>query len=294
MLLKEISYVRPNSVDEAVALLNSYPEAGILAGGQSLINVLKMRIGAYSTLVDISALEELKQIRDSAEFISIGAATTYDDIIHSPVIMVSRPILAETAFRIADQQVRNRGTIGGNCCYNDPTCHFPPLLTAMGATMQVYGSDGMREMSAEEFFVGYYQTALASGQILAGIRIPKPKRPYGDAFVPLSVGGTDVLNAVTVTAHVELDEPGTLTAVRVVATGVAPQPLRMTSVEDFVHGQTGQFSDLAGAVATFDMSSLEPPSDVHASGLYRRRMVPVLARRALKTALEQVRRGYRE
>ncbi|PSR34480.1 MAG: hypothetical protein C7B46_04925 [Sulfobacillus benefaciens] len=294
MLLKELSYVRPNSVEEAIELLNTYPDAGILAGGQSLINVLKMRIGAYSTLVDISALKELQQIRESMGFISLGAATTYDDIIHSPTIMLNRPILAETAIRIADQQVRNRGTIGGNCCYNDPTCHFPPLLTAMGATMLIAGKDKRSEMTAEEFFTGYYQTALEPGELLVDIRIPKPQRPYGDAFVPLSVGGTDVLNAVTVTAHLELNAEGKLTEVRLVAAGVGPRPLRMTAIEKVLDGQPYHLSDVASAVATFDISALEPPSDVHASGEYRRQMVPVLTERALKTALEQVGRGYRE
>lgn len=294
MLLRELEYVRPDSVDEAIALLNVLPDAGILAGGQSLVNVLKLRIGGYSTLVDISRLSELKAVQVAEAEIRIGAGVTYDEVIQSLEVGMARPILPEVASRIADPQVRNRGTVGGNCCYNDPTCHFPPMLTALGAIFVVRGADGTREVAAEDFFVSYYQTAMEHGELLTAIRVPRQAPGQGDGFASLSVGGTDVLNIITGAATVQVSADGAIHELRVVVAGASERPLRLKSVEKALEGTDGGAAALDAAFNTVDGAVFDPPDDVHASAEYRRAMAPVFARRAVDQALTNARRGFNE
>ena len=291
MLLKELEYVRPGSVEEAVTLLSTIPDAGILAGGQSLLNVLKMRIGSYTTLIDISRLEELQTLTESDKDLHIGAGVTYRAILRSMELLIHRPILAHVAGRIADQQVRNRGTIGGNCCYNDPTCHFPPLLVALGAEMEILGPRGARAVPADQFFLSYYQTALTAGEMLVSIRIPKRQERTGDSFSPLSVGGTDVLNVITSTCTVTLTGANRVESLSLVVAGAGERPLRLSIIETTLNGNHGTAQEIRNAVDQLDLASLEPPGDVHASAEYRRAMVPVMARRAIESALKDARRG---
>lgn len=291
MLLKELDYVRPETVEEAIHLLNTLPDAGVLAGGQSLINVLKLRIGGYSTLVDVSRIPALREIRVDEDTLVIGAGVTYDELMQAMEVVMARPILPEVAYRIADQQVRNRGTVGGNCCYNDPTCHFPPILTAIGATFDVQGLQGTRSIAAEDFFISYYQTAIDHGEMLVAIRVPRVQEGDGDGFAPLSVGGTDVLNIITGAASVNLNQEGRLARVRVVVTGASERPLRLTTVEEALCGTEGHADDRDRAFALLDLSAFDPPEDVHASAEYRRAMVPVFARRAVDQAFSHARRG---
>lgn len=290
MLLKDVAYAKPETLAQALSLLAADPEAGVLAGGQSLVNVLKMRIGAYSTLVDINGLEDLRQVtEDSGGGLDIGALVIYDAIVHDDIIRKNRPILGQVAFRIADQQVRNRGTIGGNCCYNDPTCHFPPILSALKATFTVAGENGTRTVSADDFFVSYYQTAVLPGEILTHIHIPSSSASFGDAFVPLSAGGTDVLNVVAAAASVEWSN-GRLSSVSLVVTGCGERPLRLKATEAALTGQAPSAKDIDEAVH-LTSEGFDPPDDVHASSAYRRAMAPVLAARALSEAIEKARRG---
>ena len=291
MLLRELEYVRPDTLDEAIEALNTLPDAGILAGGQSLVNVLKLRIGGYATLIDISRLSELKQIEQVEGYLKIGAGVTYHQLINSWEVVLSRPYMAQVAKRIADQQVRNRGTVGGNCCYNDPTCHLPPYLTALGATFEIQGKDGQREVAADDFFRGYYQTALEPGEMLISIGVPVALAGQGDGFSPLSVGGTDVLNVVTGAATAALNNEGCISNLRVVLTGASEKPLRLTTVEEALLGKKGSLSELDDAFALVDLGAFDPPDDVHASAEYRRAMAPVMARRALEEALRGARRG---
>src|ERR671934_1872321 len=160
MLLREVEYARPSSVKEAVRLLSEHEGARALAGGQTLINVMKARAASPDFLVDLNDLGELKGIDLAGDgTLTIGAMTTYTEIIGSAEAR-ARPILGEVCSTIADVQVRNRGTIGGNVCANDPTNHLPPLLVALGARMTIAGTGGEREVPAEEFFVGVYLTAV--------------------------------------------------------------------------------------------------------------------------------------
>src|SRR5438876_1673748 len=159
MLLREVEYVRPQTVDDAVRLLSEQEGARPLAGGQTLINVMKARAASPDVLVDLQDLGQLRGIAETGQGgLEIGAMTTYAQLM-SDDAAGARTILGEVAGMIADVQVRNRGTIGGNVCSNDPTNHFPPLLVAMDASFTIVGSGGERTVPADEFFVGVYMTA---------------------------------------------------------------------------------------------------------------------------------------
>ena len=163
MLLREVGYARPQSVDEALRLLGELEGSRALAGGQTLINVMKARAASPEALVDLNRIAELKGVERTADGgVSIGAMTTYTELMRAEAA-AARPVLAEVCAQIADVQVRNRGTIGGNVCSNDPTNHLPPLMAALGAQMTIVGPDGERTVPAEEFFLGVYMTAVAPG-----------------------------------------------------------------------------------------------------------------------------------
>src|SRR3990170_6906328 len=166
MLLREVEYARPKSVAEAVRLLSGRDNARALAGGQSLVNVMKVRVASPDMVVDLNRIAELREIRAVDGALEIGAMATYSAIIESEEARVARPILADVALTIADTQVRNRGTIGGNLCSNDPTNHFPPLVAAMEAGMTIVGPDGERTVGADSFFEGVYMTAVSPGEVL--------------------------------------------------------------------------------------------------------------------------------
>src|ERR671930_2537364 len=160
MLLREVKYGRPPSLDEALAILAANDGARALAGGQTLINVMKARAASPDVLVDLNGLDDLKGIELGSDgTLEIGAMTTYTEIVESAEAR-ARAILGEVCAQIADVQVRNRGTIGGNVCSNDPTNHMPPLVVALGARMTIRGAGGEREVPAEEFFLGVYLTAV--------------------------------------------------------------------------------------------------------------------------------------
>ena len=183
MLLREVEYVRPSSVDEAVRLLADNPGARPLAGGQTLLNVMKQRLASPDLLVDLGRVSELDAIGRSADGrLAIGAMVTTARLIEAPEVQAARPILGEVAATIADVQVRNRGTIGGNVCVNDPTNHLPPLLVAVGATMIVRGAAGERSIPAGDFFVGVYETAAGEGDLLTRIDVPPAGPGTGDAM----------------------------------------------------------------------------------------------------------------
>src|SRR6476620_3990132 len=160
MLLREVEYAKPGSVAEALELLAANDGARALAGAQTLINVMKARAASPDMLVDINGLEELRGIDLAADgTLTIGAMTTYSQLMASSEAR-ARPILGEVCAQIADVQVRNRGTIGGNICTSDPTNHLPPLLAALGAEMVIYGAAGEQTVAADEFFLGVYMTAV--------------------------------------------------------------------------------------------------------------------------------------
>jgi aerobic carbon-monoxide dehydrogenase medium subunit len=265
VLLNEVEYARPASVEEALELLSQNDNARALAGGQTLINVMKQRLVAPDLLVDLAELEELTPIMVADDgSLELGAMATLSDLIGSQEVRDSRPILAEVASRIADVQVRNRGTVGGNVCSNDPTNHLPPLMVATGATMTIAGPEGTRTVSAEEFFLGVYMTAVGPGELLTGISIPAAGGS-GDGFFSVTVGneGTGIVN-VAATVNGEA---------RIAIGCVAAVPVLVTSRPDD--------DSVREAVRS---AELDPPFDVHGSGAYRRHLAEVLALRAVAHA----------
>src|SRR3954464_15332750 len=166
MLLRQVEYARPATVQEAIGLLSDNDGARALAGGQTMVNVMKARAASPDVLVDLNALDELRAIHTGRDGLELGAMVTYTQLMASSEVEVTRPIVAEVAATIADVQVRNRGTIGGNVCSSDPTNHLPPLMVALGARMTIAGPDGERDVTAEDFFLGVYLTAVGPGELL--------------------------------------------------------------------------------------------------------------------------------
>jgi aerobic carbon-monoxide dehydrogenase medium subunit len=266
MLLAEVEYARPSTVEDAVRLLAAHAGARALAGGQTLTNVMKARAAAPDVLVDLNDLDELRTISRTADGgLELGAMVTLSELVRSSDVADTRPLLAEVSDQVADVQVRNRGTIGGNICSNDPTNHLPPVIAALGASMVVRGGDGERTVPAEEFFLGVYMTAVGQGELLTRIRVPAAGNTR-DAFASIPIGrdGTCICNAA---ASVENGQArialGCVAAVPVVLTSAAEE----AAVREAVRGV-----------------DLDPPSDVHASAEYRRHLAEVVAVRAVEKA----------
>ena len=263
MLLSEVRYARPATLEQALGVLAENPGARALAGGQTLLNVMKARAAAPDILVDLSKISELTGIGLGADgTLELGAMTTYSEVIASAEAR-ARPILGEVCVQIADVQVRNRGTIGGNVCSSDPTNHLPPLFVALGATFTVVGQDGERAVAAQDFFLGVYMTAAGPGELLTKITVPAG-RSDGFASVPIGVDGTCIVNAAASVNG----------GVRVALGCVAATPV-------LVEAPSADPEAVRGAVRE---AALEPPSDVHASADYRRHLSEVVAARAVQQA----------
>jgi aerobic carbon-monoxide dehydrogenase medium subunit len=263
MLLREVEYARPASVQEALRLLSEHDGARALAGGQTLLNVMKARAASPDIVVDLQDLNELRGIELASDgTLELGAMTTYTEVIASAEAR-ARPILGDVCAQIADVQVRNRGTLGGNVCSNDPSNHLPPLFVAVGATMTIAGADGERTVPAEEFFLGVYMTAAGPGELLTKISVP-PGKNDGFASVPIGKDGTCIVNAAaSVDGQIRL------------AIGC------VDAVPVLVRPETPQKDAVVEAVRA---APFEPPSDVHATAAYRRHLAEVLAMRAVEQA----------
>jgi carbon-monoxide dehydrogenase medium subunit len=282
VLLREVEYARPATVAEAISLLATYDGARPLAGGQTIVNVMKARAAAPDVLVDLADLDELREIGFSSDgLLEIGAMVTYAQLQGSSEVEVARPILAEVASTIGDVQVRNRGTIGGNVCVSDPTNHLPPLLTTLDARFTIRGESAERTVSAEEFFIGVYMTAVGEGELLTKIGVP-PSSGAGDGFAGLTIGkhGTYIVNAA---ATISRD------AARVALGCVGATPIRATAMEERLAGSDFSEESIRAAVEGLG-ASLDPPSDVHGSADFRRHLAEVSAVRAVSQAAER-RRG---
>ncbi|HEU4450835.1 MAG TPA: xanthine dehydrogenase family protein subunit M [Gaiellaceae bacterium] len=268
MLLSEVGYARPASVDEAVRLLAENEGARPLAGGQTIVNVMKARAAAPDVLVDLADLSDLRRIAATADGgVELGALVTYTQILTSAEVKAARPVLVDVSGQIADVQVRNRGTVGGNVCSNDPTNHLPPVLVAAGATLTIVGRDGDRTVPAEDFFLGVYMTAVGPGELLTKITLP-PLPGGGDGFSAITIGadGTCIVSAA---ATVDGERA------RVALGCVAATPVLL---------ETG--CDEASVREAVRGAGLDPPSDVHGSAEYRRHLAGIVAARAVASAGE--------
>lgn len=284
MLLKEVRYCRPETLEDALGVLGSDGDARALAGGQSLLNVMKHRIASPATLVDLGSISGLNYLREEAAELRIGAMTTYDELERSETLRATHPVVAEVIGSLVDQQVRNRGTIGGNLCYSDPTSNLPPLMVALGATLVVCGGDGERHVEAEDFFGGAYSPNLASGELLTEIRLPLlvPGTGHGYKSLRASAHGWGLVHAA---ASVTLDG-GSVADCTVVLGCVSETPVRAGSMEASLRGRSPSPEMIEDAAENIG-GEISPLPDAHATAGYRRQMAGVMARRAVMEAIQR-------
>jgi carbon-monoxide dehydrogenase medium subunit len=279
MLLAPVDYYRPDTLAEAIEALDSTEGARPLAGGQSLISILKLRATTVDLLVDISRLQELRTIEVADDgSVRIGAGVTYDEMAMSPDLHHSYARLSQVAAHTVDAQVRNRGTFGGNLCHNDPINNFPPLAVALDATMHATGPDGDRDIAAAEFFTGYFTNALSPGEILTGVTLPAlAGRHIGYQDIEIGEAAARAV-AVIGTSNGNIESAS-------LALGCLPIPVRHPAVEAALAGAPATAEAIAEATAGAG-EGIEPISDADASADYRRAMASVVAKRAVMEAIE--------
>jgi aerobic carbon-monoxide dehydrogenase medium subunit len=279
----EFTYHRPSSVDEAVSLLDE--DSRPLAGGHSLIPLLKLRLATPSALVDLGRIPGLAGISENGAGLTIGALTTHATVAESEVVRAKCPVLAETAAQIGDVQVRNRGTIGGSVAHADPAADYPTVLTALGATITAAGSDGERQIAADDFFVGILATALEPGELITSVSVPATADGTGAAYVKHRHPAS--FYAVVGVAAVVSVEGGTCTEATLMVGGVTSPPVRATEAADALKGGPGSEEAIAAAAEKVPDAIGSATSDGYASGEYRTHLAKVLAGRALRLAFER-------
>lgn len=282
---KTFEYYAPSSLREALDLLSSDEDVKILAGGQSLITLMKLRLAAPEALIDINRISELNYIREENGKITIGALTRHDQLAKSPLVRGRYPLLAEAASAIADQQVRNRGSIGGSLAHADPSADLPTACTALNAELKATTKDGSRTIAAQNFFVDFFTTALLPGEIIEEIRLPIPSPRSGGAYVKLTKGHNDFA-LVAVAAQCSLSADGTCRAANVVLGGVAPKPTHASQTEgSLLHEQINDHVIREAALKAD--TNLNPTSDPRARPQLKREMIRASTENALRTAFSR-------
>jgi len=265
------AYAKARSLDHAVALLDGAPDARVLAGGQSLVPALNMRLSTPSLLVDINGLRELGEISRRNRHIEIGALVRHAQAQRSPAVAQFAPLLARAIPYIAHPAIRNRGTIGGSIALADPAAELPACLLALGAEIEVTGRAGQRSVAADDFFKGLLETALGAGDVLTAIRVPVPRSGARFGFAELARRHGDY--ALVGLAAAATADGSRLAGVRLAFFGVGDRPTRARRAEAALEG-----GDLDAAVAALQ-HDLSPHTDVHASAATRRHLAGVLLRR---------------
>lgn len=281
MIPPPFRYLKATSVDSALSMLAENSGAALLAGGQTMVNALKLDLVAPSALVDIHRLPELRGISEDVDTVRIGAAVTYAELAADPLLASRSPSVAAVAGGLVDRQVRNRGTIGGNCCLNDPANNFPPLLAALGADFEVATpSSRSRRIPAEEFFLGSLRTRAQSPNLLVAVHVPVTGHSTRVAYRHQQVGADSWALARAV-VRADIDAGGTVEAVRVVLGAVPDSPLRLPGVDSALAGKEIEADAVEAALAAFDSSDVDTVGDSHGSARYRLAMARVQLRRAL-------------
>ena len=283
MFPAQLTYHRAGSVAEAVQLLSNNEGAKLLAGGHSLLPLMKLRLAAPAVLVDIGRIEALRGISASNGGIIIGALTTHAEIASSDLVQQNAPVLAEAAALVGDPAVRNRGTIGGSVSHADPASDQPTVLTALGATFNVTGPGGDRSIAAADFATGLLENALNDNEVLTSISVPSVPSGAGSAYVKFPHPASRY--AVVGAAAILTVSGGTCSSASVAVGGVETTPARASSVEAALAGSDlGDAAlDAAAAAVGGDLNG-DPMGDVFASAEYRRAMAAVYVRRALGAA----------
>ncbi|WP_299447437.1 xanthine dehydrogenase family protein subunit M [uncultured Phycicoccus sp.] len=280
MIPAAFDYVSPTSLDDALAALaEAGDDAKVLAGGQSLLPILRMRLNAPEKVVDLGRIEALRGIRDGGDHIAIGAMTPYSDVVTDALVQEHAGLLAKAVETVADPQIRHRGTVGGALVHADPAGDVGAPVLALDATMVVVGPGGERTVGAGEFFRDLFETAVGDGELLTEIRIPK-HTGWGSAYEKF-VRVSHQWSIVAVAATVRL-EGGSIAEARVGLTNMGSTPLRASAVEQALVGKG--LSDLESACAAA-ADGTNPPSDLNGDADYRRHLAAVLTRRAVQRAM---------
>lgn len=285
MIPAAFEYHRPASVSEALQLLKRLPDAKLLAGGHSLLPMMKLRLVSPANLVDLGRIEALRFIRQDGQSIVLGALATHWMVESSEAVRTRVPALAECAGRIGDVQVRNVGTIGGSLAHADPAADYPAAMLALDAQIVAEGPQGRQVKPAGQFFTGLFSTALAPDHILVEVRVPVPTGRTGGAYVkfPHPASGFAV---VGVAAQVTLDGQGRCAAVRIGVTGVGPAAYRPMAVENGLAGGALDEKTVAAAAARA-AEGVDVNEDLFASAEYRAHLATVFTRRAVLAAAQR-------
>ncbi|HSE55673.1 MAG TPA: xanthine dehydrogenase family protein subunit M [Nocardioidaceae bacterium] len=281
MIPAQFEYVAPTTVEEAVAaLVEGGEDAKVLAGGQSLLPVLRMRLNVPSVLVDLGRVESLRGVRDDGDAIVIGAMTTHSDVYHDPLVREHATVLCEAIEQLADPQVRHRGTFGGALAHADPAGDLGAPVLALGASFTITGTGGSRTVEADDFFEDLFTTAVAEGELLTEVRIPKYTGWGGhyEKFVRVAHQWPIVAVAAAVKT-----EGGTISEARVGLTNMGSTPLRARAVEAALAGAPAT-DEAVRAAAASAAEGTNPPSDLNGDADYRRHLATVLTRRAVLAA----------
>jgi carbon-monoxide dehydrogenase medium subunit len=282
MIPAAFDYLRPSSIDEALNALATAGEDGkVLAGGQSLLPVLRLRLAYPEMLVDLGGVAELSGVRDDGDAILIGAMTTHDEVVNNALVKQHAPLVAQATATVGDRQVRHLGTFGGSLAHADPAGDLPAVALTLDAEMLVRGPAGQRVVAARDFFVDYLTTALAPGEILTGIRIPK----LGDGWSTHYEKFNRVAQAwsiVGVAAAVKRSN-GSIAEARIGLTNMGSTPLRAAAVEQALSGSDATSEAVAAASGSAAVGT-HAPSDLAGQADYRNHLVTVLTKRAVLAA----------
>jgi aerobic carbon-monoxide dehydrogenase medium subunit len=280
MIPASFDYHAPTSVEEALGLLGSSGDVKVLAGGQSLIPILKLRLAAPEVIVDLGRIESLRGIREDGDALVIGAMTSHDDVARSSLVATHALLLSKATQMVADPQVRHRGTFGGALAHADPAGDLLAPALALEASFVIAGPSGTRTVPAADFFQDIFTTAIGEGEILTEVRVPK-HTGWGAHYEKFSrVAQQWSIVAVAATVRVE---GGTIAQARVAMTNMGSGPIRATSTEAALLGVAVDASAIGSAVAGI-ADGTQPPSDLNGDGDYRRHLAPVLARRSVLAA----------
>ncbi|MEO8539930.1 MAG: xanthine dehydrogenase family protein subunit M [bacterium] len=280
MIPEAFEYKRATTLDEAISLIQaSNGDGKFLAGGHSLIPLMKLRLSEPGVLVDISRIPQLKGISEKDGKIQVGAATTHAEVVNSDLIRRLCPVVSECASEIGDPQVRNRGTMGGSVAHSDPSADYPAVLVALDAEIHLKGPGGWRAVKAGEFFQGMFTVDMAEDEIIAGIQIPPAKNA---AYAKLHQRASHYA-IVGVAAVLEMNG-NTCTSARIGLTGASSHAQRLPAVEAALAGKELSQANIDAAASVAADGLQDVNSDIHASEAYRRAMVKVFTRRAIEKA----------
>jgi len=282
MIPAAFDYVRPSTVDDAVAALAAAGEDGkVLAGGQSLLPVLRMRLSHPSTLVDLGRINSLRGVRDDGDALVIGAMTTHDEVLRDPLVAQHAPLLAQAAATVGDPQVRHVGTLGGSLSHADPAADLPTVALTLDASLEVVGPSGSRTVPARDFFVDYFTTALAPDEMLTAVRVPKLGAGWTTHYEKFN-RVAQAWAIVAVAAAVRRSD-GSVSEARVGLSNMGSTPLRASAVESALAGADAS-ADAVRAASEHAAEGTHPPSDVSGGADYREHLARVLTRRAVLAA----------